>query len=181
MGATEGVRVPVPPGLAEFRLTFGVQYHHTAHPHWAGANPDGWLTILAADEEAARLLARAYLGNVYAFTYPAERFDPKYYPLGELARISAAGSTDPTLVRRFTASDPEFYGRASTEVIACRIEGILKADPGTDPDVELVHPDCFEAAALLFARIDEVDRAVMAWELDWANPHECPVCETSIT
>lgn len=190
---TPGVGEPTP--LNEYRFTFGVQYSHTPHPHWAGAHPDGWLSVLAPTEEAARRVVRRFIGNVYAFSYPKDRHDPSYYPLGELAQIStnAAGEVitssanlgEPT----FGPSDPEFYGRASTEVVAHRIEG--KPVPGSEADwggykeigydAVTVHPECADEARGMFIEITEEDSRVLAFELDWADPHECSVCKRSIT
>lgn len=185
---SEGVAAPT--HLQEFRFTFGVKYSHEPHPFWPGAHPDGWLTVLAVDEDEARTLVRPYIGNIYAFSYPLDRFKEEYHPMGELARITMDGATgSDTLVKRFGPSDPEFYGRASNEVVACRIEGRLKRGNGSDKDAirelgyeaETYHVECFTEGAGRWASIQQVDHRVLAGELDWADPHECPVCERSLT
>lgn len=183
---TEGVGAPTP--LQEFRFTFGVQYSHEPHPYWAGAHPDGWLTVLAADEDEARAMVRPYIGNVYAFSYPKDRHDPSYYPRGELARITMDGATgSDTLVKRFGPSDPQFYGVASDAVIGHRIEGVLRRGSDADAienlgyEAETFHTGCADEGREMFASVSEEDPRVLAGELDWADPHECPVCETSLT
>lgn len=190
---TPGVGTPTP--LNEYHFTFGVQYSHTPHPHWAGAHPDGWLSVLAPTEDAARRVVSRFISNVYAFSYPKDRHDPSYYPLGELAQIStnAVGEVITSSANlgepKFGPSDPEFYGRASAEVVACRIEGRLKRGHGSDKDAirelgyeaETYHVECFTEGAGRWASIQQVDHRVLAGELDWNDPHECPVCERSIT
>jgi hypothetical protein len=191
MSAAEGVGTPTP--LQRFFVTFGVMYRHETHPYWAGAHPDGWLLVLAPDEEAARHRVRMFIGLKWAFLYDVQRFrddDVRYYPKGELAVISTDGDDQPGVgapTRRFGTSSPEYYGHDDTEIVACRIEGILKENSDRDCvealgyEAELVHLHCFVEGVALFKSVSEVDRAVQAGELDWADPHECPICETSIT
>jgi hypothetical protein len=179
------------PKLRKFYVTFGVQYAHEQHPYWQGADPDGWLLVLAPDEEAARNLVRTFIGLKWAFLYDASRFneseDRRHFPKGELAQIdtnggirTAKGGVPPT--PRFGTSDPEYYGTEADEVVAARIEGHLKVDPDTEKyDVEYVHRGCLAEGLELFSGIMESDAAVLASELDWSVPYECPVCEVSIT
>jgi hypothetical protein len=179
--------------LLPFFLTFGVQYEYKEHPYWKGADPAGWVRIMARTADQAMTLAHAYFGEHYAFLYPADKFDTdedrKYYPHGELAVIELGsvplpGNPGDAPQPIVTTSQPELYGVAPGTTVACRIEGELPShfplEPGTS-DVELVHRTCLERGKALFTRIDNVDTNVMAFELDWAEPHECPVCETSIT
>ncbi|UOK18418.1 hypothetical protein SEA_BRUHMOMENT_102 [Arthrobacter phage BruhMoment] len=77
--------------LHNYYVTFGVKYRHETHPYWAGAHPDGWLEVVAPDEEQARALVRSYIGNVYAFMYPADRFKRGWHPLGRLATLTEDG------------------------------------------------------------------------------------------
>jgi len=81
------------PTLQNFYVTFGVKYRHEKHEHWPDAHPDGWLLVQAEDEPAAWALVRKYIDNVYAFTYSEDRFERKWHPLGELARITPEGAT----------------------------------------------------------------------------------------
>lgn len=184
---------PSVPQLHPFFVTFGVQYSHEPHPYWKGADPNGWVRIMAKSADAAYALAHAYFGERYAFLYPADRFDTaadrEFYPLGEIALIEqgnlAMEGDGPKPIA--STSEPEMYGVPSQATVACRIEGILKHGGDADAieklgyEVEYVHPGCFEAGSMMFASISEVDRNVMAYELDWSVPYECPVCEVSIT
>lgn len=187
MSGTEGVGAPTP--LKNFYVTFGVMYSHTPHPYWKGAHPDGYLEVQAPDEDAARLLVRSFIGLKYAFMYDRK---PGLAGRGRLALIStdggiitAEGVEAPT--PRFGPSDCQYYGVGTNEVVAARIEGVL--DEGSDYDaieklgyeVELVHKGCLTEGLALFATVYEVDTRVMAGELDYAEPHTCPICDTSIT
>lgn len=95
--------------MAEFRLTFGVQYAREPHPVNEIAHPDGWVTIIADDYEDARWLAFREFGRCWSGLYTLDDFvrnvDPltgrpyahpvpvdQLYPLGELARFTADGS-----------------------------------------------------------------------------------------
>jgi hypothetical protein len=87
-----------PTPLQNFYLTFGVKYRREAHPHWEGADPDGWVLITAPDEPAARALAQEYLGMYWSMLYPGTHFTEElnkrmYYPKGTIATISADGAT----------------------------------------------------------------------------------------
>jgi hypothetical protein len=73
--------------MTEYRVTFGQKYRRDPHPTYRKAHPDGWLTIVAPDEVAARNVAVSRLGRAWAFMYAPENWDPKWYPLGELDRI----------------------------------------------------------------------------------------------
>lgn len=181
--------------LHPFYITFGVQYSREpnnlygteAHPYWPGADGKGWVRIMARTAEQARHVAHAYFGDRYAFLYPEDRFDTtadrEYYPLGELAvielgQLGIEGDGPHPIV---STSDPRLYGVGENTTVATRIEGIRKEDPGVDPDVALVHRTCLQRGLDLFERIDEHDSNVMAFELDWSVPNECPVCHTSLT
>jgi hypothetical protein len=175
-----------------FYVTFGVQYRHEAHPFWPGAHPDGWLEVLAPNEEAARLTLRPLIGNRYAFMYEEARFDRKWHPLGRLALVTSDGrifqseGVEPP-TPQFGPSDCRYYGVDTNEVVAARIEGILKEGGVSDAalelgyEVELVHKSCLTEGVTLFATVHEVDSKVLAGELDYNDPHNCPVCDISIT
>lgn len=178
--------------MTSFYVTFGVQYRHEPHPHWPSAHPDGWLEVVAPDDDAARLLLREYIGNRYAFIYDEQRFDRAWHPLGMLACITsdggiitAEGVEPPT--RQFGPSDCRYYGVDTNEVVCVRIEGRLAECSDSDAieqlgyEAEHVHLHCLTEGLALFAHVSEVDTKVMAGELDYANPFECPVCEVSIT
>ena len=188
--STEGVAPPNP--LPTFYVTFGIKYRHEAHPYWAGAHPDGWLEIQARDEAEARIMVQRFVGNVYAFLYEEARFERKWHPRGRLAlllqdggTITSEGVEPPT--PRFTTSDPEWYGVASTDVVAARIEGELAEHSDRDAienlgyEAELVHKGCLTQGLALFREVTDVDSRVQAFELDWSQPHHCTVCEESIT
>jgi hypothetical protein len=74
--------------MPEFYVTFGQQYHHKPHPTLPQANPDGWVTVVAADELTARRLAVNWLGTAWSSIYDEEP-DRALFPLGELHRIEA--------------------------------------------------------------------------------------------
>lgn len=80
--------------MAEFFITFGVQYSRVPHPTFPLAHPDGWVVIEAPDEEAAREHAYARLGQRWAFIYTADTFDTSWHPLGELARFAAEAPSE---------------------------------------------------------------------------------------
>lgn len=175
--------------LRSFYVTFGVMYAHTVHPYWKGADPDGYLEVQAPDEDAARLLLRSFIGTKYAFLYHDK---PEWAERGVLATITTNGGifTEEGVVPptpQFGPSNCQFYGVDSNEVVGARIEGILSKDSDADCieklgyEVELVHKRCLTEGLALFDRVFEVDSRVMAGELDYAEPHECPVCEVSIT
>lgn len=84
--------------LQKFYLTFGVQYRHTPHPYWKGADPDGWVLIQAPDYDEARALAVSHFGIHWSMLYESLRFNEEenqrlYYPKGAVAVISSAGET----------------------------------------------------------------------------------------
>lgn len=55
--------------LLEWRVTFGQQYARDPHPTFGAAHPDGWVTIHARSEQAARDEAYTWLGRHWAFMY----------------------------------------------------------------------------------------------------------------
>lgn len=175
--------------MATFYVSFGVGYAHSLHPYWMGAHPDGWLEVVAPDEEAARLVVRKYVGLKFGTMYDRT---PGWARRGRLATVTnegciwaAEGVVPPT--PRFTPSDPEYHGHDDTELVAARIEGELFNNSDQDAlnnlgyEVELVHRGCLSEGLAMFKEVTDVDSRVLAGELDWADPHECPVCNTSIT
>lgn len=76
--------------MPEYRITFGQQYPREPHPRLPDiAHHDGWLTIIANDEDAARELAFQIAGEHWSMIYrptPADDFWG-IFPLGELLRI----------------------------------------------------------------------------------------------
>jgi hypothetical protein len=180
-----------------FYVTFGGMYRHEEHPYWKGAHPDGWLELLAPDEEAARLLVRTLIGLKWAHMYDTVHFHEddavkRWYPKGRLALVTSDGrifqseGVEPP-TPRFGASSPEYYGHDSTEVVAARIEGELAENSNTDAvmelgyEAEIVHRSCFAGAVAMFRDVTDVDYRVLAGELDWSVPYECIVCQESIT
>lgn len=75
-------------------------------------------------------------------------------------------------------------GDPQTDVVAVRIEGELKSDyPNPEAnDVELFHPECVlvEDPEDLFLAVFNRDEEVLAYEIDWAHPPECPICNKPI-
>lgn len=94
--------------MEEFYVTFGQQYGREGdppHPRLgAHGHRDGWVTIVAADEDTARALVAEVLGDAYSNLHPAEHMPgPErllWYPRGELLRIthptSVAAAVDET-------------------------------------------------------------------------------------
>lgn len=175
--------------MKHFFFTFGVGYAHEPHPYWAGAHPDGYLEVIAPDEDAARLVARKFIGLKWGHVYDRR---PEWAKRGTLALVTSderiwqtEGVEPPT--PQFTASDPEWYGVASTDVVAARIEGELLEHSDKDAienlgyEAEIVHKACLDGGLALFRKVTEVDSKVLAGELDWAQPYHCQVCEESIT
>lgn len=186
----EGVGTPTP--LQNFYVTFGVKYRHTTHPVWPGAHPDGYLQVIAPDEEAARLLVRRSIGPFYAFMYTEDRFDASWCPMGRLAVIYEDGSSavernvnggnaNPPLTR-LTESDPQWHGREGFHNVGVRVEGVLATDPSLEMyDVEYLHYPCIVEGVALFERVNQIDGSVHAGELDWAALPTCPVCDREIS
>lgn len=80
-------------GRTEYRVTFGSG--HVPHPRLPEAHPDGWLTVVAADELAARVATIERIGRAWAFIYsPGDSHypDERHYPRGEVYRIVIGGT-----------------------------------------------------------------------------------------
>lgn len=78
--------------LQAWVFTFGVKYRQDPHPDMienVTPHPDGWVTVMALDEDAARIEMYKHVENRWAFCYPLDRFDDSWYPDGELIRIEA--------------------------------------------------------------------------------------------
>lgn len=92
--------VPQTGGTGEYPITFGTQYGATRgsdlHPVLGiyGAR-SGYLIVEASSREEARERAFATIGKAWAFDYASvDDLDPNHfgwYPLGEIARITADG------------------------------------------------------------------------------------------
>ncbi len=78
--------------MKTFMVTFGQRFRHDEHKRFPAAHPDGWVTIEAHDDSAARMIAFDRLGEEWAFLYREADFTPGMYPMGELARFSAVAS-----------------------------------------------------------------------------------------
>lgn len=72
--------------MAEFFLTFGVQYRVEPHPTWPECNPSGWVRITASSYEEARAIAIDRFGLWWSMLTPAANFNPNstFFPAGEL-------------------------------------------------------------------------------------------------
>jgi hypothetical protein len=171
--------------MPNFYITFGQKYRHEPHPMFDLAHPDGWLRIVADDETQARNLVASYIGPAWAFIYDEPRFDPpamkmRWYPLGELASITADGATAPGLVQRYSPSSPEFHGVDPRDHIGNRIVGKLLESPSEFYDVEYFDDECLSDGYSLFASIESVDTNVIAFEMDWATPWVCAGCNREL-
>jgi hypothetical protein len=89
------------PALYEWRVTFGQQYAHNPHPTFPAAHPDGWVTVHAPTEKAARDATLALLGTRWAWMYAmgdarsisgrsedGDRVNWAVFPRGEHHRIT---------------------------------------------------------------------------------------------
>lgn len=76
-----------PTRLQTFFITFGVQYPREPHPRAVWAHKDGWLEVLAPNENEARLMAYEVLGNAWSFIYDQFTFRSHLHQLGPLARL----------------------------------------------------------------------------------------------
>lgn len=74
-----------PARLFPYYFTFGQKYRDEPHP--LGISPDGWVTIMAPDENAARAKMVELCGNRWATSYDTEP-ELDYYHLGELMKFS---------------------------------------------------------------------------------------------
>lgn len=83
--------------MTEYRVTFGGQYgspEYGADPHpvlGSYAHRDGWLTILASNEAAARDLVGTLLAESWSNLYDVRDLSPEawadHFPRGELLRL----------------------------------------------------------------------------------------------
>lgn len=184
------------PILQPFYLTFGVQYRpdpiyrygQMVHPHWPGADSNGWVTLMATDYMAARQLASLYFEDKFSTVYDALNFDltenRRFFPRGEIAviRQGTINTDEGAPLPRFPVSDPRFHGHEPGDVVADRIEGKLIGVPyDGHEDVELFHlGECAERGAALFESVYNHDSEVLALELDWTNLPTCAQCHTQI-
>lgn len=70
--------------MKEHYFTFGQRYRIEPHPKYRKAHPDGYVTIVAADYEAARIKAFDLFDGHFAFQYSEP---PTFCPLGEIERF----------------------------------------------------------------------------------------------
>lgn len=121
-----------------FFITFGLKYADTPHPSGRHANPQGYVEVIAPDEDAARRMADYLFGaGLWANIYTDSTFRFELYPLGALSATCIAGD------------EPE------------PVEPILITDAGTIlllPDVSPMTPGV--ANALAVALQDAAQRAV---------------------
>lgn len=87
MATAEPFIHPRTPKETLFYVTFGVKYRHHAHPQ--GMHPDGYVIIVAPDEDRARMMATIQFGTNWSFIYDhldveRERFHPQHYSQGVL-------------------------------------------------------------------------------------------------
>lgn len=78
--------------MSDYRVTFGQQYPREPHLKFPRAHRNGWVTIEAANYNAAHRIAFEVLGEQFAFVYDVARGEcgPDWndmFPLGELARF----------------------------------------------------------------------------------------------
>lgn len=74
--------------MAEFKVTFGPIYRNKQHPKVGWAHPDGYMTVVAENEDEARIKIHDLLGEHWAFIFPTDKMEDKFFPLGELYRLT---------------------------------------------------------------------------------------------
>lgn len=77
--------------MTPYYVTFGQRYRRDTHPTFSPAHPDGWVTILAKDDLAARRVAVNWFGTAWCDLYEDEP-EQALFPLGELHRIEGGQS-----------------------------------------------------------------------------------------
>lgn len=73
--------------MNNYFLTFGQLYRTEEHPQFEDAHPDGWVRIIAKDDEDAREAAWMKFGENYSMLYQADAFKPDSFPRGEIGVI----------------------------------------------------------------------------------------------
>ncbi|MFC5992891.1 hypothetical protein ACFQE5_01550 [Pseudonocardia hispaniensis] len=67
-----------------FYITFGSAHHGDNPPR----HRDGWWTVHAPNELAARLAVIERIGRAWSWIYTPDTFDPAFFPAGELHVIT---------------------------------------------------------------------------------------------
>lgn len=99
--------------MPKFNVTFGVQYSREPHPTLGIIHPNGYVSIIAEDEESARSEIFRLIGPSWAFIYPEGEITPALYPLGELFSIEVGA--DPVDVKFVLLAVYQAIERASTK------------------------------------------------------------------
>ncbi len=73
--------------MPKYFVTFGPQYANEPHPHWAGANPEGFIEVTADSEIEARIDIASVIADKWNFIFHEKEFKPDFYPAGRLATI----------------------------------------------------------------------------------------------
>lgn len=73
--------------MPKFNVTFGLKYSREPHPKLGIIHPNGYVSIIAEDEESAREEIFRLIGESWGFMYPEGKITPALYPLGELFSI----------------------------------------------------------------------------------------------
>lgn len=85
--------------MENFYLTFGIKYPTEPHPYWTGADHSGWVRITAQSDYFARLIAKQFFGDAWAFLYPEAHFDTsdsrRHFSKGELLHLKQLNHPSP--------------------------------------------------------------------------------------
>lgn len=105
-------------------FTFGVKYRDEPHPYLTAAHPDGWLRVRGHSLREALDIGGAITLGLYAFYYPADRFNPASYPRGELMFCDLTAGQDPMpegLVERMLGPVVKWNGIPASKRAAGRL------------------------------------------------------------
>ena len=73
--------------MKNFYVTFGSKYRSVGHPKARYIHPDGYVTVIAENEEEARKIVMLEFGNHWASMYDDATMVFDYFPRGNLKTI----------------------------------------------------------------------------------------------
>ena len=73
--------------MANFYLTFGVQYVHEEHPLGRVVNPNGYMVVEAPSETEARQQVAEVMGDRWSMIYSEEEFFSETYVMDDMRSV----------------------------------------------------------------------------------------------